>query len=134
MLNRTFADMDLVEVDSGVVPIDAGLRRWSWVVIVVAGCIVIGGLIWLARRNGASRDTDAPQTSWLPARDTPLSAIAALERLERAFGDEMPDDQRSKLRADIERLQARYFGRDTVSNGDTESLRPQVERWVSQLA
>lgn len=132
--NRTFADMDLIEVDGGVVPLDAGLRRWSWIVIAVAGLIVIGGLVLLARHRGSGPTADDPMATWLPARDTPLGAIAALERLERAFGDSMAEDQRASLRADIEHLQATYFGRNTATDADAPSLRPQVEQWVTQLA
>ena len=69
--NRTFADMDLIEVDGGVVPLDAGLRRWSWIVIAVAGLIVIGGLVLLARHRASGPTTEDPMATWLPARDTP---------------------------------------------------------------
>ena len=104
--------------------------------IGVAGLMIICGLVLLGRRRVGRPSADDPMAAWLPARDTPLGAIAALERLERAFGEGMPEDQRASLRTDIERLQAMYFGRDTATDAEAEgaSLRPQVEQWVTQLA
>lgn len=130
--SRTFADMDLVDVTGGVVPLDAGLRPWSWVGIAVAALIIIGGLALLVRRRDGGASVDDPMAVWMPARDTPLGAIAALERLELSFGETMSDDQRTALRTDIELLQAAYFGPEAEL--DDTSLRPQVEQWVTQLA
>jgi hypothetical protein len=69
----------------------------------------------------------------MPARDTPLGAIAALERLERTFGGAMSDDRRAALRGDIETLQATYFSKAAQVQLEHDSLRPQVEQWVLEV-
>ena len=128
--NRTFADMDLIEVTGGVVRLDPGLRSWMWLPIGLLVIIVASILVALVRRR-QDNTTEHGVENWMPARDTPLGAIAALERLERAFGESMSTQQRTSLRADIEQLQAAYFGPNAQS--DEASLRPQVEQWVLQL-
>jgi hypothetical protein len=102
------------------------------VAIGIVAVFLIGVLVVLARRSGGSTSTEDPMAVWMPARDTALGAIAALERLEQSFGETMSDDQRTALRADIESLQSAYFGPDAEL--DDASLRPQVEQWVLQLA
>ncbi|MCH2136582.1 MAG: hypothetical protein MK101_08370 [Phycisphaerales bacterium] len=130
LANKTFSDMDLVVVEGGTVPLDEGLRLWSWIAIAVALVAIVVALILLQRRS-VGGTSDSNETDWMPARDTPLSAIAALERIDQAFGPSMSEDRRTALRDQIQSLQAKFFS--PSSEAEPGSLRDIVERWVQEV-
>ncbi len=132
LLARQFADMDVVDVASAAIAV---APRWSlttWISLGVGAALLIGVALWamLRRRRG----TAVVQGDLaLPARITPLSVIAALERMHTA-PDGLDLRQRAALAGDIAEIQQAHFG----PNGhaprlDESAMRSVLQRWAAAL-
>ncbi len=128
--NRTYSDMDLVDVEGSSVPLALGVNVWMWALalaVLVVGCIAA---IALLRNRGNEGDEVNELDRLMPGRATPLGVVAALERIEREYGDALPADRRQALHAEISDLQDRYFGRRSEApNGHLQDL---VESWARE--
>src|SRR5690606_35114015 len=130
--SRHYADMDIVEVAGASIPLD---RRWSiasWLTLALAALLVAGAGAWLLvrRRVVAAGPDDAFA---LPDRITPLSTIAALQRLASdSAADPLDPDQRRALWADIAALERSCFG---PANGaprpQPSDMQSMLQRWAT---
>jgi hypothetical protein len=130
LASRTYLDMDLVEVEEGVVPLQAGMRLWTWIligVILIAGVI---GIVALTRRGDDGDDTQSRLDQLLPLRATPLSVVAALERIDAQYGPRLAPARRADLQAEISSLQQRFFGPTAETpNGELSKV---AESWARE--
>jgi hypothetical protein len=129
--SRQYADMDVVKVSGtsvGVVP------RWSITMklgLVLVGLVLFAGCLLLYFRRRAPQAA-AVGGSLLPSRITPLSTIAALQRIASQGG--RSDDQVRALRDEIAGLERSYFGPDAGASPDPSRLRAALERWITPRA
>ena len=130
LTSRTYSDMDLVAVEDGVVPLSEGLRAWTWILVGIVAVVGLVGVVALLGRRRESEDRPDEMDRLMPARSTPLGAVAALERIDREFGDRLPADRRAQLQSQIRELHDRFFGR----TGETPNgqLRQLVEQWARE--
>jgi hypothetical protein len=135
LVSQRFDDLDLVPVTATTVPIrGGGLPRLAIAGLGLAAACAIAAVVILARvRRPAARASSLDALR--PVRDTPLGAIAALQRIDREYGERLGAARRSELAADIAALEHRFFGRGVASeiaaNGD---LRSAVDRWITAVA
>jgi hypothetical protein len=127
---RHFADMDLIAVEAGSIPVHGGFGMTT---LVLGGVVVLAlvGFVVFSKRRGTREPARDRLMEMLPARDTPLGAIAALKRIEVAYGLAL-GDQRAALEADIAVLEKASFGRDSSghTNGSASEV---VDRWVHNV-
>ncbi|MFG0285752.1 MAG: hypothetical protein ACF8R7_15150 [Phycisphaerales bacterium JB039] len=129
LVSRQYADMDIVEVQAASIPIDP---RWSvaaWLTIGLAALLVVAAAAWLLlRRRSPGADVDAQFA--LPARITPLSTIAALERIAHD-GAALDESQRRSLLDDIASVERACFGpHNGAARPDQARLAALLERWA----
>jgi hypothetical protein len=131
VLNRHFDDLDLVVITGASIPVDGGFGYTA--IALGSGVIVLGivGLAIFSMRRGAREPTRDLLEEMLPARDTPLGAIAALKRIDVAYGGTL-GDQQAALEADIAFLEEACFGRDAEANTNG-TPREVVDRWVQTV-
>lgn len=131
VLNRHFDDLDLVVINGASIPLEGGVGYTAIALgssVAVLACV---GFIVFSKRRGTRAPARDLLGEMLPARDTPLGTIAALKRIEVAYGLAL-GDQRAALEADIAVLEESCFGRE--SNGHTNgSNRALVDRWVHNV-
>ena len=128
--SRYFDDMDLVVAEGPTVPLAGGLRAWSWLLLLVVGLVGVVGLVAILRRGDADEQSVNALDDLLPARATPMGAVAALERIDREYGGRMEPQRRSELQSAIGSIEARYFGPDEVPvDGGLEQL---VRSWAEE--
>ncbi|MFM9997004.1 MAG: hypothetical protein ACKVU4_14530 [Phycisphaerales bacterium] len=125
LASRQYTDMDIVPVTSATVALNP---RWSLkakIAGVLAALLATSALAWWIVRARRPRAQVADDLV-LPARITPLSVVASLERL--AAG--MSDGPLQSIRADIAAIQIAHFGPDGHSPGpDEAAMRDTLERW-----
>ena len=125
--NRYFAELDIMPVEGGTVPIHAA--AWTPVRIALALLGAIGAtalLGWFLRRKPA--DSAGSTRDWAPTRLTPLGVVTSLRRLEREHGARLEPARVESLRKEIAMLELKYFGPDAGESIEDE-LREVVERW-----
>ncbi|MCH2161659.1 MAG: hypothetical protein MK085_07265, partial [Phycisphaerales bacterium] len=129
--SRSFDDLDLVVVDGSSVPVKAGMPWWYALLAILL--IGLGVLVVVAILRGRSDESGAADEidELLPARDTPLGAIAALRRIDQLHGDRL-GAEREILRADIRDLEQAYFS-PAASGGANGQARSVVDRWVATV-
>jgi hypothetical protein len=127
---RYFDDMDLVLAEGPVVPIDGGVRGWTWILVGIILLVGIVGLIALFRSIETDHEADDDLERLLPRRSTPLGAVVALERIDREYGERLGGDRRRQLKAAIDSIEERYFGREAVApDGGLQKL---VREWAEE--
>lgn len=130
LVSRAFSDMDIVDVTTETVAVDASF--WSTRTIVVAAIALVLALAGVAalllRRRPEQVEDDSLH---LPSRITPLSVITTLRRLhaEPAAAGAINDSDRTALNAQIIELERQYFGRDGIDQPNGE-LKVVLERWM----
>lgn len=129
VVSRQYADMDIVPVQGTSVPLTP---RWSMtakVLTILVALTALAGITWLITRRRRS-ESSVMQAYAMPARVTPLSAIALLERLSREAAS-LDDSAKSALRDDRVSLEAACFGPDSANRPDEASLRGVLDRWLT---
>ena len=128
--NRTYSDMDLVLVDGPVIELDAGLRTWTWVLGMAIVLVGIVGVIALLRRREDDDVGESEADRLIPVRATPLGVVAALERIDREYGERLAPQRRADLHAEIDELHEGFFGRRGESQ--PENLKELIEGWAQE--
>ncbi|MCH2162719.1 MAG: hypothetical protein MK085_12715, partial [Phycisphaerales bacterium] len=129
--SRYFDDLDLVVAESGGVPVSGGMPWWYYVLAILGiGVAVLAMASIMKRRSDSSAGGDGIE-DLLPARDTPLGAIAALRRIDDVHGSGL-GHQREALRADIRGLEEAYFS-PSANGGTNGQARAVVDRWVATV-
>lgn len=129
LVSRHYADMDIVEVKGATLAVDP---RWSIaakITLAVGGVVVVGGALWLfTRRRKPAAAADAGYL--LPTRITPLSTIAALQRI----GEAKPLDEatRRSLTEDIAAIERTCFGpQNGEARPDEAAMGALLKRWAA---
>jgi hypothetical protein len=91
--------------------------------------IVAALIAWVLLRRRGPATSEAAGIA-LPGRITPLSTIAALQRVDRRLATLSPD-QRQTLAGDIEALQFACFGPNGHTRPDEAAMRALLERWLT---
>ncbi|MBL9001603.1 MAG: hypothetical protein JNK25_10755 [Phycisphaerae bacterium] len=127
--SRYYSDLDLVPVSGPVVFVQTSIFTPMRITIGI-GLLVVGlGVGWLVHRR--RRRVSAPsQSSLMPERLTPLSAVMALHRIREVRASVMQADEREALERDIRGIERAYFGPGgaTNPNGDLAAV---VGRWAT---
>jgi hypothetical protein len=131
VLSRHFDDLDLVVIEGASIPVDGGLGNTAILIAVAVVLVCIALLIAFTTRRSTREPERDLLGEMLPARDTPLGAIAALRRIDAAYGSQL-GEKRSALESDIAVLEATYFGPEAngVSNGEVAAV---VDRWADTV-
>ncbi|MEE2907239.1 MAG: hypothetical protein VX527_05330 [Planctomycetota bacterium] len=130
LVSRTYSDMDLVPVEGASVPLTEGIRTWMWILIGVIIIVLVVAVLALVGRRDQDVEGHSDLERLLPARPTPLSAVAALERIDLEFGSHLAPDRRAKLQSEIRDLHERFFGpTGETPNGQLQQL---VEAWARE--
>lgn len=128
--NRYFDDMDLVLAEGPVVPVGGGMRGWTWVLVVIIILVGVVGLLVLFKSLESESHENDDLERLLPRRSTPLGAVAALERIDREYGERLGRDRRLQLKAAIDSIEQRYFSREAVTpDGGLQKL---VREWAEE--
>ncbi len=120
-----YADADIVPVTARSIPVSGRAGRFGKLMIAAMGLVLLGGIalvIMIARRQNAANDRDA--SGDVPDDLSPLGAISMLQRLEPG----LQPQQAESLRADIQTIQAGYFGPTASETGP--DVVATVRRWV----
>lgn len=131
LVSRQYTDMDVVQISGAFVALTP---RWSLFGRVGTGIGVvafIGLIAWrLLRRR---RPADLPDDAFpLPSRITPLSTIAALQRIgERAAA--LAPEQRARLASDITAVQQAHFGPGGSTPPDETAMRELLQHWSATV-
>ncbi len=131
LVSREYADMDIAEVQTAAVSI---IPRWSTgsKLAIAAGAVVLAALaVWRLLRRRKPLPT-AEATFTLPTRITPLSTIAALERIGQ-HAAALDAGQRDRLVTDIAAVQRAHFGPNGSPAPDEAAMRDMLERWATVL-
>ena len=129
--SRYYDDMDLVVAEGTTIPVGGGMSGGMialMVVVLVVGVVAVIALVVRSRQDPEGQDELG---SLLPARDTPLGAIAALKRIDEAYGSQL-GSRRTELEADIATLEERYFSPEEVTSGNGD-VRAVVDRWAEAV-
>ena len=122
--------MDLVPVEGTSVSLAEGIRTWIWILIGIVILVLVIAVIALLGRREDDLESHSELERLLPARPTPLSTVAALERINLEYGAHLAPDRRKKLQSEIRDLHERFFGPTGESpNGQLQQL---VEAWARE--
>ena len=92
---------------------------WHWVIMAVAGIVIIGGgAIWLRKQKPALK-SEAPRYT-LPEPATAFSLIALLRRMEVDPALSWKAADRAELDENIRRLESHYFSRKRNGHSDPD--------------
>ncbi|MCH7870656.1 MAG: hypothetical protein IID33_03050 [Planctomycetes bacterium] len=127
LVSRQYTDMDVMQISGASAALTP---RWSVMGSVGTGIgvvVFVGLIAWrsLRRRRPIELSDDAFP---LPARITPLSTIAALQRLDQRAVSLAPE-QRASLTSDIAAVQQAHFGPGGSSAPDETAMRELLQRW-----
>lgn len=127
LTSREYADMDIVKVSGTTVAV---VPRWSITMklgLVLVGLALFGAclLLYFRRRRPEAAMAGA---SLIPSRITPLSTIAALQRVAAQQG---AGNRLAALREEIAGLERACFGPGTDLVGE-DRLRAALERWITR--
>ena len=129
--SRYFNDLDLVVAETESVPVKGGMPWWYYLLGLLAIGVAILALAALLTRRSDSEAGGDGIDQLLPARDTPLGAIAALRRIDEVHGGGL-GNQREGLLADIRGLEEDYFS-PSANGGANGKPRDIVDRWISEV-
>ncbi len=147
LVAKRFDDLDIVTAEGPEVPVRPG-GALSGRTLVLLGAAAVGlavavgvglrrlraaaGAAGVSGRRGAGGAEDL-----LPSRETPLAAIAALQRIQQRHGERLGATQAAELAAEIRGLEQRYFGpgaggegaaaAGATANGDVAGV---VRKWA----
>lgn len=126
-----YADMDLVKVTAASTPVSPGGTPWMRIATVGFLVLLIGAVAFTLVLRRASGPHDADELDLhRPERLTPLTVMAALQRIDREYGGRLATAERQSLRSDIEEIERAYFAEDRAPEGDIEAT---LDRWVSTI-
>jgi len=128
LTSRTYADMDIVEVSGPRVLIEGG--SLSPLTIALLGLLLLAALLLLARalRNRAGDGNEETWADLAPHRLTPMSVLAALDRIAAQRGAAFAPDRLAALNAERVALERRCFGPGAVEVAAAE-LEEVARRW-----
>ncbi|WP_146598362.1 hypothetical protein [Novipirellula aureliae] len=132
----TYDDYDLVSVDERTLSFQSsGVSGFAWGVGFLTLLLLAAMVAWWSRRDGSQISSETNGFS-IPETLTPTGAAWMLRRIEQSQASEWPASDLSKLRADIDALQQRYFANgaalDAKNHGN--SLRGTVEQWAKRAS
>ncbi len=131
LTNRTYSDMDLVSVEAAIVPLQQGIRTWTWLLVGIIVIIGLIGIVAITRRREPDQAGHTEFDRLIPERSTPLGVVAALERIDREYGERLPAQRRAALQTEIKDLHEQYFS--DQGEPSSEPLLERVEQWVAWL-
>ena len=128
IIAERYDDMDIVPVTTATTLVHP--TGGPGALIIVIGLVVaagIAGVVATIRKRAHAGDTDDTFPIRLPKRVTPLTAVVTLQRIDREYGSDMTDDDRTRLRQEIAELEHTYFATDAMPDASVGQL---LERWI----
>ena len=124
-----YVDADLVSVPATVaLERNYGSVRRTWIWWVIAGFVVaLGGLYGLRKLGKTEKRVEARFRT--PESITPFTVLGLLRDIERNNG--LAPQEKHDLRAEIERIEAHYFGDPAGAAPDLGSV---ATNWVSRVS
>ncbi len=105
-----------------------GTARKTWIWWLAGGLLLALGAFWLVRR-GARVEEEAAARFRKPETITPFTVLGLLRDIEQ--NDGLVPQQKSELRAEIERIEAHYFGEAGEREPDLAHI---ATEWVARVS
>jgi len=124
-----YEDADLVSVPETVaLERNYGSVRRTWIWWTLAGAVVAVGAFFAVRRLGKTEQRSEARFR-TPESLTPFTVLGLLRDIER--NDGLAPQEKSDLRAEIDRIEAHYFGE---RSGEAPDLGHVASSWVSRVS
>ncbi|MEM9065195.1 MAG: hypothetical protein AAGB51_06850 [Planctomycetota bacterium] len=130
VVRRSFDDVEVIDVSGNWVAFERNGVHWLWWVGPLLLVCSAAAVLFAFRALRATGGIETKPGVAAPERDSPLSALMTLRRIEAGFGDRFNDAEARELRADIDAIQHAHFA-------DGESQAParfdsMLQRWVQK--
>ncbi|MEL7472130.1 MAG: hypothetical protein AAGK04_02350, partial [Planctomycetota bacterium] len=130
VVRQSFDDVDIVEVAGSSVVFDRGNANWLlWTVLLLA-LGGVGAILLVFRRRQAVGEAETTSGIAAPDRDSPLSVVMTLRRIEAGYRDRLDETEARELREEIDLIQRAHF-----ANGETHEpvcLPSTLDRWLKR--